>query len=420
MYNNAEQEFIELFGEDNLARFREKNGILDLRSDKLAQLYDLNKQAREVFCVNISLADIIVAAATGSLVGIGNSLFKTHVPQHGKYAHDHAVKRVGIDYKVAKPEGYKGSVQDLHRQIGPGHDIFRFKDALDLISGETNNFPLWGKMASDYAGGIMHPGNMGIKEFLSLGGFRIPDNPAYELASHLLIDFFTKRSLPIPGTSYIADCSPDLAEIMFYIYDKGFNLKTLLGNSFAFSLLQMIMLGYVFLFKAIPQSNFKFDYSSFDTMIQNLNNLQQEFSRYLKSNEFHVLQMIAHGSSFLFDTIITTSSKSYAGLLQLNYGSLLCLGKHSLQYILQSTNEYKIVFAQMKSTADCFYAIDNVWYDRFKTDFLLLANNNDFTSLFDSDELIKRHNRVATISKKIKNECEKSQIYIEALSDKED
>lgn len=96
-------------------------------------------------------------------------------------------------------------MNDLHRQIGQGHDIFRFKEALGLMKGERADFDLWGQKATEILGHELRPPNLPLSDFRKLGGFKIPDDPRGELVNHLLIDFFTKRSLPIPGSSYLAD-----------------------------------------------------------------------------------------------------------------------------------------------------------------------------------------------------------------------
>lgn len=58
-----------------------------------------------------------------------------------------------------------------------------------------------------------------------------------------------------------------------------------------------------------------------------------------KENEFYMQEMIAHGSSFLVDTLVTTSSKSYAGLFSLNYGSLLAFSGYSITYLSKYLKE---------------------------------------------------------------------------------
>ena len=240
--------------------------ILDIRSEKLEELADLRMRAAEAFQVHMTMPDILVSASAGVLLGLANGLFKTFIPKHGPLKHEHHVTRTAVDYQVPKPEGYHGSVQDLHRQIGPGHDIFRFKEALEMMkSGNVTDFKLWGTTATEILGHQLRPGNLKLVDFLAKGGFNIPSDPKGELLNHLLIDFFTKRSLPIPGSTYLADSSPEMAKVMLTMYDEGLNLKSALGNFIGFALVQIIVHGYTFLFKAIPVSNFSVKNISVDS-----------------------------------------------------------------------------------------------------------------------------------------------------------
>ena len=233
---------------------------------------------------------------------------------------------------------------ELHRQIGPTHDIFRFKETLELLTGNKNDYDIWGSTATKIIG---HPlSSMGQKytDFLASNGFNIPQNPAFELQNHLLIDFFTKHSLPIPGSTFINDKSPEFAKIMTSMYDKGFNFKNTAGNFLGFLMVQVIIHGYTFLFKAIPESNFKLSNISIDSA----KSLVETYSKLIKVNEFHIMMMMSHGSSFLVDSIITFSTKSYAGLFQLNYLSLIAFSKHLLQYLIKNVGEYNKLIERSK------------------------------------------------------------------------
>lgn len=405
--------FIELFGTENLDRFRLQKNIVDLREEKLEELAVLRRNASNAFKVKLSLADIIVASAAGVLIGLGNALFKDFVPKKGPLQHKHGTTRTAVDYKTPKPSGYSGSVQDLHRQIGPGHDIFRFKEALGLMSGEISDFNLWGKTATQILGHPLTSGNMKLDQFLSLGGFKIPPDPKKELINHLVIDFFTKRSLPIPGTTYIADYSPETAKVMLKMYDEGFNLKNALANSLAFGLVQLIIHSYTFLFKAIPMSGFSF----FNFDMTHFKNIFTQYKRLIRENEFHMMMIIAHGGSFLVDTIIATSSKSYAGLFQLNYASLLAFSKHLLQYLLQSTKEYNRLIEASKSKALEVQNVDDTWFVNFRSNFIAVATKKHFIELFDPFEIEKQHRDIIASMKNLSAINNKRQLLLKELNE---
>jgi hypothetical protein len=138
MKTDKERFVIEIFGQDNLDFFQSQQVIIDTKVEKLQELCDLRERASAAFNFNLSYCDIAVSAGSGVLLGIGNALFKDWIPQHGSLAHHHDVTRTGIDHGIPKPPGFSGSVNDLHRQIGPSHDIFRFKDALGLMQARKH------------------------------------------------------------------------------------------------------------------------------------------------------------------------------------------------------------------------------------------------------------------------------------------
>jgi hypothetical protein len=123
------------------------------------------------------------------------------------------------------------------------------------MKGARADFDLLGRKATEILGHELRSGNLRLSEFRKLG-FRIPVEPRKALLNHLLKDFFTKRSLPIPGSSYPADHSEEMATVMLLMYKNGLNLKTAGGNLIGYTMVQVIIHGYTFLFKAVPASNF--------------------------------------------------------------------------------------------------------------------------------------------------------------------
>ncbi|MEK0336930.1 MAG: hypothetical protein QQN41_05790 [Nitrosopumilus sp.] len=414
---NSDKLLIEIFGEENLEYFRKQNILIDQKKARIQVLHDLRHRASDAFKVNLSFPDIIIASSSGVLLGLANALFKDFVPKHGGLSHKHRTTRTAIDYKIPKPKGFKGSVQNLHRQIGPSHDIFRFKEAISLIGGESTDFSLWGTTATEILGHDLRPGNLPLDQFRNLGGFRIPTNPKAELLNHLLIDFFTRRSLPIPGTTILADNKPELATTMLNMYDKGLNLKTALGNFFGYTLIQIIIHGYTFLFKAIPASQFKL--KPFE--IENFKNLFSTYLKLIRKNEFHMMMMISHGASFLTDTIITTGTKSYAGIFQLNYLSLMAFSQHLLQYMLNSVKEYNQLIKQSKEKALEIGKIDDMWFSNFRDAIYRNVYDPKFLSILDSDSWILQKQRLIdatnTINRNISKQIRLSEELKDLMSD---
>lgn len=399
---------VQVFGEEGLATFLEQKNILSEQEQLNAQVKELSQQLNSIMRTGITAPDVIVSIASGVMMGLFDALFKQFVPQHGSLKHDHDVKRTAVDYKVAKPQGTKGSVQDLHRQVGPGHDVFRFKEALELMSGKTSDFPLWGKKASDFTGGKLHPGNMRFDEFILRGGFRIPNNPKAELMNHLIIDFFTKRSLPIPGTSFIADHSEACAKVMMKMYDEGLNLKNFVGGLSATILLEVLIRGYAILFKAIiPVGGEAFKSDDNDAFITVFKNVLEANKNYTRSNEFYMQGMIAHGSSFLLDTLITTGSKSYAGLFQLNYGSLIAFAGYVTKYLLECHKKRQNLVFQSDKARQLLLYNENDWYQGFKENIQMIALNDGFTETFSPAIILERNKETSMLCNEIGTKIER-------------
>lgn len=386
-----------VFGDQALTGFSTRK-TLEAEIDKLYQENDvLLQQAQNAFCVDLTLADILVASATGVLCGAIGGCFKSFVPQEGKFKHKHGTRRTAIDHKVPKPEGMHGSVQGLHRQIGPGHDLGRFKEALDLMFGKTDDFPLWGKNISDYTGGALHSGNIKLDSFLKTGGFKIPKDPKAELINHLIIDFFTKTSLPIPFSSYLADNSEFMGKLMISMYGNGLNLKNLVGSLSSVAVIQLVTHSYAFLFKALSSSNFVTrikEANSLEEFKVAIDSLSNEYMLYIESKEFQVIQMIAHGASFLVDTTITTASQNYTGILSLDYASLLILGSDSIKYLSSGVTDYRVAMEGVAKINQSLEAANQKWFASFKHDVLMLAQSDNFTQTFSPKLILEKHEEV--------------------------
>ena len=413
MADHREAYLVEIFGEENLDFYQKQDLLVNTKVERLQELCEVRQRAADAFKVHLSWTDVGVSAASGVLLGIGNALFKDFIPQHGPLAHTHGTTRSGVDYGVPKPPGLGGSVNDLHRQIGPGHDIFRFKEALGLMKGESSDFNLWGHKATEILGHELKPGNLPLSDFRDLGGFRIPDDPRGELINHLLIDFFTKRSLPIPGSSYLADSSPEMAKGMLVMYKNGLNLKTAGGNLIGYTMVQVIIHGYTFLFKAIPASEFSIG----EVSLARTRALVEAYLGLIKKNEFHVMMIISHGASFLADTLITCGSKSYAGLLQLNYLSLMAFSKHLLQYLLQSASRYNDLIAEAKELALKASTIDFEWEGKCRLAIQGRFADPAFLSILDKDEWAARALQVYSFQRGTRERLERERELLRQLEE---
>lgn len=395
-----DQMLIEVFGEDSLQAFALQRQVLERKEAALGELHDLRREASRAFNVDLKWPDYTVAAATGVLLGAANALFKMPPANQRKLfgrewvEHKHKMRSgAAVDYKVPTPESHKGSVHDLHRQIGPGHDLFRFKEAIELMAGQRKDFPLWGRTIVEHMEAPLHGGR--VTDFR---GFKIPGDPVKEFWHHMLIDFFTKRSLPIPGSTWLADHSQPMARAMLKMYDEGLNLKNALGNFFGFALVELIIHGYTFLFRAAPRVGF----STSPLHIERLPTLIETYRAMTRENEFHVMMMVAHGASFMVDSLITVGTKSYGGLFQLNYLSLLAFSRHLIQYLLQSRARYQQLLAEARAAGDRVRELDTLWGENFRSRIAVHFSNPDFVSIFDPEEWYRQDERLVRARNSIK------------------
>ena len=127
----------------------------------------------------------------------------------------------------------------VHRVIGGGHDLFRFAEARQMI--------IDGTFSAKYRGGFITSSiyRYGGREFPYT---RVPEEAATNaLLTHWLADFFSTRSLPIPGWSFLTQDSDRLASFAIQSYQAGLNLRSLLSNTSGVLLTGMMLRLYTYI-----------------------------------------------------------------------------------------------------------------------------------------------------------------------------
>jgi hypothetical protein len=130
------------------------------------------------------------------------------------------------------PGAYGGN----HRLFSYGHDLFRFFKGVKLILGQTDEIGIAG------TGGILS-GNF--------SNFNSPDSiwkAILILAIHLYKDFWTCRSLPIPGSTIIANLNNDkMPQIIDELTNnREVNLRQLSGQLLSVTVVELIIRIYTF------------------------------------------------------------------------------------------------------------------------------------------------------------------------------
>lgn len=414
---DSEKILLETFGEENLESFKSQTDLLKIQENELNEINNLKDEASSLFKVQLTKPELALAVSAGILLGLANNLFKNYIhiksiDKNGKIkwdngfggkTHKHGVTRTVIDHKVPNPKG--GAKPDLHRQIGPTHDVIRFKETIELITGEKDDYKLWGSTAKKILGHDLRPiGSSG------LNNFRIPPDPKKELMNHLLIDFFTKRSLPLPGSTYIADHSEKMARVMLGMYDEGLNFKNTVGNFIGYTMVNLILNAYTYLFKGMELSNFSLKNVNRDS----LNNLYNTYKELKKQNEYYFMMIISHSSSFIVDSAVTFGTKNYSGLLQLNYISLLAAAKNVLSYIIKNSKKYNELLEEIKAKQLYIQDIDNSWGKGFQDNFNEKIQDPNFISLFSIEEWKQRDNKIMELEESLE-ELDKSYSELEEI-----
>lgn len=111
----------------------------------------------------------------------------------------------------------------LHRLVGPTHDLSRFFEAIGhIMNGEFHSNVLGKEFLSTVYGGNSQTPYVKIES---------PVDAAIILFLHLIGDFFSKTSLPIPGRTRLAETEcKEVVKQVFAEYRNGGNLRKLVAE----------------------------------------------------------------------------------------------------------------------------------------------------------------------------------------------
>lgn|GEM_PF-2689443 len=122
---------------------------------------------------------------------------------------------------IATIDNIKGG--PLHRLVGPSHDLSRFMEAIgQIMKGEFRSNVMGKEFVSNVYGGRSSTPYLKIES---------PTDAAVVLILHLIGDFFSKTSLPIPGRTKIAESEIQaVVKNVFDEYRNGGNLRLLVSE----------------------------------------------------------------------------------------------------------------------------------------------------------------------------------------------
>lgn len=193
--------------------------------DDLFKKYDITNSTE---LSPLEIRDWIFCGTLGSLAGfcevIQNSVNDKLTNEEFSKRLDSIEKKLTDGKTTAMDHGPMygaGSPQEgVHRQFGPQHDIFRLPEIIRQVKNGRWETLMDGRLISKTRF------NKVSREYFQT------DDPGLALLIvllHLTSDFFTKRSLPIPGTSYLAESSKTVKWIV-KLYKEGGNLRQLVSE----------------------------------------------------------------------------------------------------------------------------------------------------------------------------------------------
>ncbi|ABQ47738.1 hypothetical protein Tpet_1735 [Thermotoga petrophila RKU-1] len=323
----------------------------------------------------ISVKDTLAAIFIGIVAG----LFEVLISESGLAPdHKHEVTRVPIDYAIPKPQGFKGSVSDLHRQIGPGHDLLRFKEAIEMMKGEKIDFPLWDSTISEVMNGKLRPIGLSIEKAEELNGFNIPEQPILEWLKHMYVDLFTRRSLPVPGTTLIADGNPRAAEIVLNMYKNGFNLKNLLAGGIGILAINVGIKIYwsLKLFKDNKDRQLPF--------VEAFKETEKQLKEIQKTEKFTFMEMISYVTLVIISGLKSAILKE---LFSFNFGACIMFIKALLSYIKKIQEKRKNLLETKNLKLLELSNINNAWTRTTEKQILYVINlMNEYQRVISDDK----------------------------------
>lgn len=158
--------------------------------------------------------DFYVVAAAGLAGAVFDLLLSNKVFFNPNIHNSIAHSKHAIDFPVGGG--------NAHRTIGAGHDMLRFFEARKML--------IEGKFEA-----VFRDNNIFSQAYKYAGQeipyAKIPEEAATNaLIMHWVADFFSARSLPIPGWSYLTEHDGRMADFALQSFHNGMNLRGLLSN----------------------------------------------------------------------------------------------------------------------------------------------------------------------------------------------
>lgn len=242
------------------------------------------------------LADIMLGKPSGfKEPNINNNSFGGL----GKKLKEFELTNNPIDYQDLKSFGGD------HRLFSYGHDLLRFFEGVRQTT------------AGEYAGISSGISGEVIKEFANYSPLSFEKAIIINII-HLMKDFCTARSLPIPGMTILAnlnnDKMPEFAEKMYI--DGGFNLRTVSGQILSVTIIELVIRVYLY-----------------------IKHFNKDYKKELKDEKLNKMLITSHCIAMLFNLGKVAVTKNP---LMLNVPQLMMIVKYSLKIYKKLFEHYRI------------------------------------------------------------------------------
>jgi hypothetical protein len=234
--------------------------------------------------------------------------------------------REDIHKNISHPKhsiDFHGVGGNKHRIVGAGHDLFRFNEARQML--------IDGEFRAKYGGSEIISRVFKYNGDLKVFDIIPADQATNALLTHWFADFFSKRSLPIPGFSYLNQNEGRLFEFVKKSYENGLNLRSVLSNLSGVVLTEIIMTLYL--------------------MINRFRKDVPKWYRLSKNPKHHEMYLLSHTINMAVNVgkIVVTKN-----VFAINVPAIMAIIKHLFPVIADFRRRYssKNIFIRNKEILD--------------------------------------------------------------------
>ncbi len=246
-----------------------------------------------------------------------------------------------IDAKLPK-EILNGAGQDYHRLWT--HDLCEYRKLLELMMGKESDIIVDGQSVAELSGGLLR--KIGVKGDAAtvFTTFSDPDQANFALCSHLYADFFSSRSLPLPGSKVLVDKGVLSKDFVTWVYTNGITMRsvTMGFGKFGGAVLTegLLRLG-ILLQRWLRNETPYCDWSS-------------------SKRRYNEMLLVAHSIAAGVGGVAYLST---GNLLMLNYSAIVLTAKYAIQLALRVHNEKQKVLEEFATLVEN----NNKCFDELRT-----------------------------------------------------